>query len=290
MNKDKSIKDEYVMRLNAITKYIDEHIHENLDLAKLAEMSNFSNYHFHRIFKEYHKETLAAYISRNRVERAAYLLSYTNSSIREIAYSVGFEFPSSLSKSFKQSYKVTPSEYRFTKRLSILEKKKNKEETIDASDIIYSGFVILGKKNILYCRLTGAYNRLRYPAIWRRLLHYAKEQNIDTDKSEFLILYHNDIYITETSKLRLDVCITVNKPIPAKGKIGAKEIRGGKYAAFGYKGPCAGYSDIYDMVFQQWALQGQYELKDLPIFEKYLNNPMNTKPDRLNMEIYLPVQ
>jgi len=118
MNKKMSIEDDYLIRLNAITKYIDDHLAEELDLKKLAKMSNFSDYHFHRIFKEYYDETLAVYISRNRVERAAYLLSNTNSTITEIAYKVGFEFPSSLSKAFKQLYKITPSEYRMSKNIS----------------------------------------------------------------------------------------------------------------------------------------------------------------------------
>lgn len=112
MNKKKNIEDDYAMRLNSVTKYIDEHLGEDLDLKKLSRMSNFSNYHFHRIFKEYYHETLAAYISRNRVEKAAYLLRYSNNSVKEITYIVGFEFPSSLSKAFKQFYNITPSEYR----------------------------------------------------------------------------------------------------------------------------------------------------------------------------------
>ena len=80
MDKKASIVDDYLMRLNAVTKYIDENLGEDLDLKKIAKMSHFSDYHFHRIFKDYYNETLAAYISRNRIERAAYFLLYTNSS------------------------------------------------------------------------------------------------------------------------------------------------------------------------------------------------------------------
>jgi len=289
MNKKTRIEDDYMARLNAITKYIDEHLEEELDLKKIAKLSNFSDYHFHRIFKEYYNETLAAYISRNRVERAAYLLRYTNSSIKDIAYKVGFEFPSSLSKAFKQFYEVTPSEYRLNKIIPVMDEKMQRKK-ISILGVSYSGIVMLKNINIIYSRLMGPYNVSRYLDVWQRLLKYAGEKNANINKPDFVIIYHNDINITETSKLRSDVCITIDKLIPAKGKIGIKEIVGGKYAAFTYKGPFASHSEIYDAIFEEWELNKQYELRNLPIFEKYINNPMKTKPCRLNTEIYLPIQ
>ena len=289
MNKKPSIEDDYMVRLNAITKYIDEHLEEELDLKKMAKLSNFSDYHFHRIFKEYYNETLAAYISRNRVERAAYLLRYTNSSIKDIAYKVGFEFPSSLSKVFKQFYDVTPSEYRLNKIIPVMDEKIRKKKML-VLGVNYSGIVMLKNMNIIYNRLMGPYNVSRYPDVWQRLHKYAEEKNANVNEPDFVIMYHNDINITETSKLRSDVCITIDKLIPAKGKIGVKEIIGGKYAVFAYKGPFVSHSEIFDTIFEEWKLNKQYELRDLPIFEKYINNPMKTKPGRLNTEIYLPIR
>ena len=290
MNKKTSIEKDYLMRLNAVTKYIDEHLEEELDLKKLARMSHFSDYHFHRIFKEYYNETLAAYISRNRVERAAYLLSYTNSSIKDIAYKVGFEFPSSLSKAFKQLYDVTPSEYRLKKDLPV----NNEQVTLRQKKLVlgvrYSGIVMLKNIKIIYNRLMGEYNILRYIDVWQHLIKYAEEQDALASMPDFIIMYHNDVNLTETSKLRSDVCITIDKIIPAEGKIGVKEIAGGKYAAFTYNGSFAGHSEIYNDIFKKWELDKKYELRNLPIFEKYINNPMKTKPGRMNKEIYLPIQ
>jgi AraC family transcriptional regulator len=290
MNKKKNIEDDYIMRLNAITKYIDDHLNEDLDLKKLSKMSNFSDYHFHRIFKEYHCEPLAAYIRRNRMERAAYLLRYTNSSIKDIAYNVGFEYPSSLSKAFKQLYNVTPSEYRLKKKTSAMKKQTVQNEISLDFEVTHSGYVLLKNTNIIYSRLLGPYNFSRYLEMWQQLLGYAEIQSANINQLDYIIMYHNDINLTETSKLRSDVCITIDKPIPANGKIGVKEIIGGKYAVFNYKGPLASHSAIYNVIFEKWEQNNPYELRNLPIFEKYINNPMNTKPGQLNTEIYLPVQ
>jgi len=290
MNKKSSIEDDYLMRLNAVTKYIDEHLEEELDLKKLAKMSYFSDYHFHRIFKEYYNETLAAYISRNRVERAAYLLRYTNLSIKDIAYKVGFEFPSSLSKAFKQLYGVSPSNYRFKKEIPINNEKVIRTNKKSVLGVKYSGIVILKNIKIIYNRLIGPYNMQSYLEVWKSLIDYAEEKNINISISDFIIMYHNDINITEASKLRSDVCITIDKVVPVNGKIGVKEIIGGKYAVFTYKGPLTCSNDIINTIFRKWELDYRYELRELPIFEKYLNNPMKTKPGLLNKEIYLPIQ
>ena len=290
MSKKTSVEDDYLMRLNSVTKYIDEHLGEKLDLKKLAKRSNFSDYHFHRIFKDYYNETLAAYISRNRVERAAYLLRYTNSSIKDITYQVGFEFPSSLSKAFKQLYDVTPSEYRYNKSLFVVDELIRRKKKALLLGVSYSGIVMLKNINIIYNRIMGPYDFLSYLDVWRHLLKYAEEKNAITEKYDFIIMYHNDINITETSRLRSDVCITIDKKIPAEGRIGVKEITGGRYAVFTYNGPYAGHSEIFNSIFKKWESDKQYELRNLPIFEKYINNPMKTKPDQLNKEIYLPIQ
>jgi transcriptional regulator, AraC family len=115
-----STREEYLKRVNVVVDYINNHLDEELDLQKLAEMSNLSTYHFHRIMKAFLGEPLGAYIMRVRLETAVRLLRYTDLPVEQIAYSVGYEMPSSLSKSFKQFYDITPQEYRNNKNFVIM--------------------------------------------------------------------------------------------------------------------------------------------------------------------------
>ena len=46
------------------------------------------------------------------IEKAKELLSTTNLSVSEIAYSLGFEFPQSFNKLFKNKTQVSPMEFR----------------------------------------------------------------------------------------------------------------------------------------------------------------------------------
>ena len=41
---------DYQERIDKVISYIDDYFSEKIDLAKLAEISNFSKYHFSRIF------------------------------------------------------------------------------------------------------------------------------------------------------------------------------------------------------------------------------------------------
>ena len=110
-----STRQDYLRRVNVVVDYINNHLDEELDLLMLAQKSNLSTYHFHRIMKAFLGEPLGAYILRVRLETAARLLRYSDLTVEQIAYSIGYEVPSSLSKSFKQFYNITPQEYRNNK-------------------------------------------------------------------------------------------------------------------------------------------------------------------------------
>jgi AraC family transcriptional regulator len=286
MDRKTLTKADYVKRINVIEEYISSHLDEEMDLKKLAEMSNFSVFHFHRIFKGIHHETLAVYISRARVERAAYLLRYTNLPIETIAFKVGFEFPSSLSKAFKQFYNITPAAYRSDRNHFIIRMKKVKQTL----DIPPPRLVTLENKDVIYSRLTGNYNILNHPEIWIKLRDFALKQDAFDENTEFIAIYHDDISVTPADKLRSNICLSINKPIAAQGEIGVKQIPGGKYAIFLYEGPFTSTSSIYDVIFTQWLPDSGYEIRDLPLFEKYLSNPIKNYTGKIKTEAYLPVR
>ena len=72
-----STRDEYLKRINVVVEYINNHLDSELDLNKLADISNLSPCHFHRITKAFLGEPLGLFITRMRVETSARLLRYT---------------------------------------------------------------------------------------------------------------------------------------------------------------------------------------------------------------------
>ena len=95
-----STREDYAKRINIIIEYIGNHLNDEMDLKELADISNFSEFHFHRIFKAIIGESVGAFVVRMRIETAARLLRYSNLSVQDIAYNVGYNTPSSLTKVF----------------------------------------------------------------------------------------------------------------------------------------------------------------------------------------------
>ena len=145
-------------------------------------------------------------------------------------------------------------------------------------------------KTAIYIRLTGAYSELDFPSAYAKLWNFIKEHKLFSAGIEHLGIYYDDPKVTESSQLRSDVCLVVRKPVQPQGEIGVKEIPGGKYAVFSYQGPYSNLGILYDAIFAEWLPSSGCELRNLPVFEKYCNDPTRTAPEKLKTEIYLPVE
>lgn len=58
MDVNESMEQLYSRLINKTEDYIELHKNEPISLTQLANNANFSDYHFHRIFKKYSDETL----------------------------------------------------------------------------------------------------------------------------------------------------------------------------------------------------------------------------------------
>ncbi|MEK4299930.1 AraC family transcriptional regulator [Oceanobacillus sp. FSL W8-0428] len=105
--------------------YIEEHLHESLTLEDIARQSNFSKFHFHRIFQSSAGMTITEYIRMRRLANASVALLYSNERILDIALYYQFESQESFTRAFKKIYKLPPGQYR---RL-MSDVIKNKEES-----------------------------------------------------------------------------------------------------------------------------------------------------------------
>lgn len=285
MQQRETTREEYQKRVNIIVEYINNHLNEDIDLGKLADMSHFSPCHFHRILKAFLGEPVGAFITRMRVETAARLLRYTDLPVQEIAWKVGYEMPSSLSKVFRQFYNISPHAYRTHKNYFIMkpltlipELKLKNPKIVESAD-----------RQVIYVRLTGAYVENDYAKAWECLWKCVKEQKLFSAGIEHICIYHDDPKVTSPEKLRTDVCLTISKPVIPQGEIGVKNLEGGTYAVFLYQGPYGNLGAVYDYIYARWLPESGYGLGLTPAYEKYLNHPGRTEPAKLKTEIYIPV-
>ena len=285
MQQKKTTKEEYQKCVNVVVEYIIQHLGEDIDLKSLARISNFSPFYFHRIMKAFLGEPIGTFIVRTRTEAAARLLRYSDIPIADIAYRIGYSSPSSLSKIFKQFYGISPNEYRNNKDHVIM-KPLEINPALDVTMEVREQ----QPKQVIYVRLTGAYMALAYCEAWKKLYAYVSEEKIDTRYMEYICIYHDDPKVTEPKNLRTDVCFTVPSPAQPRGEIGVKEIPGGKYLIFRYKGPYANLGAVYDTIYGHWIPQGGYTVSNSRGYESYLNSPESTPPEELLTEICIPVE
>lgn len=100
--------------INQAIDYIHTHLHQTLSSEMLAMEMNMSVYHFHRLFKSYLQETISAYITRQRMERAVMYLQTRDLSLQELSEKVGYDTPQSFSKAFKRYFGFSPIAFRNT--------------------------------------------------------------------------------------------------------------------------------------------------------------------------------
>ena len=99
--------------LNQAIEYINRHYHEeSMSLDRVAKEVNISPNYFSAIFSQEIGMTFIEYLTSKRIERAKYLLRYTDKRSGEIAFAVGYKDPHYFSFVFKKVAGCTPSEYR----------------------------------------------------------------------------------------------------------------------------------------------------------------------------------
>ena len=275
---------DYTQRINKVVAYINDHLDESLDLKTLAEVAALSEFHFHRVFKALKGESIGAHISRLRIEAAARLLRYSALSIEDIAFNIGYEAPAALSKAFKNQYGISPTKYRTNKDIYIMKKEIiNPDLALKAPKIIE-----LEPKNLIYVALTGKYGTLDYGKAYEQLWAVVKSQKLFTKGIESICVSYDDPKITEASLQRSEVSLSIHKHADPEGEVSCKTLAGGKYAVFFYQGSYSHLSAVYDAAMR-WVIDSEYEVREEPTFEKYLNDSRRTAQEKLKTEVYISI-
>ena len=231
----KQSRNEYLRRIYKVQDYIESNINDSLSIEELADIAGFSKYHFHRIFKGIVNESLSRYVNRLKLERATHLLTYrTDMTITDIAYHFGFTDSAVFSRTFKNYYGVSPSQYRNDNsknckdvrgipQYNECKKVRGNVEIVTADNI-----------NVAYIRHIGTYEELTiaFPKMIEKLFHYAAKQNYHVfEDTKVLTIYHDHHEFTEDYHLRTSLCVTISDESTVEtNDIGIMVIPSGKYA------------------------------------------------------------
>ena len=98
-----------------IAAYIEENCFDKITLADIAGMSFYNPAYFGRLLKKHYGKTFSAYIREKRMDKASELLCDRGRTIDEVISVVGYSDRKLFYKHFKDTFGMTPKEYRDTK-------------------------------------------------------------------------------------------------------------------------------------------------------------------------------
>jgi AraC family transcriptional regulator len=291
----------YIERINKVIDYIENNLVEKLDLDELAEVAEFTKYHFHRIFFSFTGEPLYSFISRLRVERAAALMLTQNKSITEISFSCGFNDSATFSRAFKKHFKISATEWK---------KKKNSKIHQDFQEKpLYNSYIISDKERkiepvsvekktfqdmtLAYIRHTGSYagNSRLFHSLNKKLISWAEPKGIvHYPETKHIIIYHDPIGITDKEKLRISVGITVHDDVMVNDNINRLIIPKGKFIICIFNLKNNEYGIAWTNVFREIIPQNGLEIDDGYCFEMYSNNCYDREKDITTVSICVPVK
>jgi AraC family transcriptional regulator len=271
----------YLEKIQHIIKYIEENYHRNIPIEELEDVGCYSYRNLHRVFQNIFKETLGAFQKRLKLENGYKKLIYTQDSITDIAFSVGFESLQAFTKSFKKQFNLSPSEARLNK-LNIFNEYINQ---YTEKDRISHEIVYLNPQKIYYQSIkTSNYDNNDIEKLWDLIDGIYGKMN---DVNYYGIIVDQSL-ITIEKHCRYEACVNqepLNKPFSSK------IIFGGRFAKYIHKGSYDAIEDTYRLIYKDWFFRSKLEFDNSPVIEHYVVYNYNTEHEEdFLTEILFPLK
>jgi AraC-like DNA-binding protein len=98
--------------LKKAEEYIQSHLRDKLSIQEVASSLHLSERQLSRLIAEHLQQSFPSWVRTERIRHAAYLLTYTSKSIKEIADETGFETVHYFHRVFLQLLEITPGQFR----------------------------------------------------------------------------------------------------------------------------------------------------------------------------------
>jgi len=292
--------DIYRQRINQVIDYLNDNLDRPVSLEELASVAFFSPFHFHRIFVAMMGETVKAFTSRMRNEKAARLLKFSKKSITEIAAECGFSSNATLSRLFKQYFAVSPRQYRKGEKIKNSKIRKDLQPIIEyhcelKQQELEKLFPVqikqLTERRIAYIRVTDAFREGVVISAFAKLVSWAKDVGLYESETIFG-MSKDDPEVTPKEKYRYEACITLpdNFKVSSHDQVQTTVLPACKYAFTGVSGDINLVATGINYLFDNWLINSDYECETQAGLEVFLDKENICNWSHFDLNIGIPVK
>lgn len=290
----------YRDRINKVIDYVNTHLDKSFSLDELAKVAHFSAFHFHKIFVALTGESVNFFTNRVRLEKAARLLRYSESKISKVAIECGFSSPSTLSRSFKKHYGLSPKAYQKGEDLDLSKICKElfpmKDYLEDLSDKQMKSLFPISierfpKRQVAYIRVTNAYEEGKTLSAYEDMIQFAKDHNL-FETEQIFGMSIDDPMTTPKENYRYEVCITVPKQFKASldYPFAFMEMPPCKYATTIVSGDIRRVATGTHFLFDKWLINSEYEPEHQHGLEIFLDKENISNWNHFDLKLCIPIK
>lgn len=275
---------DYERRMTRVVDHIHDHPAGDLSLDVLAEVAALSRFHFHRVYLAMTGETAANTVRRMRLHRAAVELVQGDDPIPAIARKVGYPQMASFNRAFSGHYGLTPAAFR------------NRGELRPFPPLVARKGPLMfpvSTRTDPARRLAAVPHKGPYPEIGRafeKLGSTVAARGLYGRFGHMVGVFYDSTADVRPADLRSHAGLEAPADIPIAPPLEEVVLPAGRHAVLTFTGPYAGLPAAYDQLMGVWLPASGEVPADSPMFEVYLNSPMDTPPEDLVTEVCLPLR
>ncbi|MCF7919262.1 MAG: effector binding domain-containing protein [Candidatus Cloacimonetes bacterium] len=263
-----------------------------ISLEDIADVANFSMYHFHRMFLNVVGTTPKNYIRQRRLSQAGRELIFTLRPIAEIARRYQFESQAAFTRAFKKQFGITPGKLRRTRAdfpyfeaIDLEERFKKGVRIMDVKIIEKEAMKVIGMKVVT----TQKNNTI--PQLWDKFnARWNEVENIAIKGVCVGICPHVDTSdFDENTQFAYISGMLVENFEKVPPGMETLDIPAQKYAVFTHKGALDTLNATYQYIYAEWLPNSEYELAAAAEIEWYDDRFKFGAADS-EFDIYVPVK
>lgn len=291
----------YQTRIAKTLDFLYNNLDQEINITELAKLSNFSIFHFQRIYKALTGESPYESLLRLRLERSLFFLKHKpKHKIYQIAFDSGFPSPENFSRQFKSRFNISPSTFRKNKKLH---NSKIYQEN-SANDLFLCTKRLNNTKNytfditieqlpkipIAFIRSISGKDGSNLVSSYTRLIDWATKHNmpINGELNRFGISIDN-VEVTPKHLFRYNFAIKNPNGYSDENIIELGTIPNALYATIHVIGSLKKISAAWHFLYKKWLPNSNYVPLYSPAIEEFIEGPEITGWKNFNLKVRIPI-